>query len=105
MKMIGLVVATAAAVSTAASFAGVISANAGGLQIAQAGVDVQVGRDRDRDRDRYRDEHRDSRDSGVTIGVGPGGVRVGPRERCRTVTTTVQRDDGRTVTRKERQCD
>jgi opacity protein-like surface antigen len=101
MKMIGLVVATAAAVSTAASFAGVISANAGGLQIAQAGVDVQVGRDRDR----YRDEHRDSRDSGVTIGVGPGGVRVGPRERCRTVTTTVQRDDGRTVTRKERQCD
>jgi opacity protein-like surface antigen len=99
MKMIGLVVATAAAVSTAASFAGVISANAGGLQIAQAGVDVQVGRDR------YRDEHPVSRDSGVTIGVGPGGVRVGPRERCRTVTTTVQRDDGRTVTRKERQCD
>jgi Ni/Co efflux regulator RcnB len=99
--MIVLVVATAAAVSTAAPLlGGAISANAGSLQIAQ-GVDVQVGRDRDRD----RDEHRDRRDSGVTVGVGPGGVRLGPRERCRTVTTTVQRDDGRTVTRKERQCD
>jgi hypothetical protein len=104
MKMIVLFVATAAVLSTAAPlFAGPISANAGSFQIAQAGVDVQVGRDRDRDRD--RDEHRDRRDLGVTIGVGPGGVRVGPREHCRTVTTTVQRDDGRTVTRKERRCD
>ena len=102
MKMIVLFVATAAVLSTAAPlFAGPISANAGSFQIAQAGVDVQVGRDRDHD----RDEHRDRRDSGVTIGVGPGGVRVGPREHCRTVTTTVQRDDGRTVTRRERQCD
>jgi hypothetical protein len=102
MKMIVLFVATAAVFSTAAPlFAGPVSANAGSFQIAQAGVDVQVGPDRDRD----RDEHRDRRDSGVTIGVGPGGVRVGPREHCRTVTTTVQRDDGRTVTRRERQCD
>ena len=104
MKMIVLVVAAAAAVSTPAPlFAGTTSANAGSLQIAQ--IDVQVGRDRDIDRDRDRDLRGDRRDSGVTIGVGPGGVRLGPRERCRTVTTTVQRDDGRTVTRKERQCD
>lgn len=100
MKMIVLVVATVAAVSTSAPlFAGTGSAIAGSLQVAQ--VDVQVGRDRDRD----RDEHRDRRDSGVTLGIGPGGVRLGPREHCRNVTTTVQRDDGRTVTRKERQCD
>jgi len=102
MKMILLVVAAAAAVATAAPLsAGTISANAGSLQMAQAGVDVQIGGDRDRD----RDIRRDRRDPGVTVGVGPGGVRLGPRERCRTVTTTVQRDDGRTVTRKERQCD
>ena len=98
MKMIVLFVATAAALSMAAPlFAGSISSNAGSFQIAQGGVDVQVGPDRDHDRDR--------RDSGVTVGVGPGGVRVGPREHCRTVTTTVQRDDGRTVRRRERQCD
>ena len=98
MRMIVLFVTTAAVLSTASPlFAGPISANAGSFQIAQAGVDVQVGRD--------RDEHRDRRDLGVTVGVGPGGVRVGPRGHCRTVTTTVQRDDGRTVTRRERQCD
>ena len=50
-----------------------------------------------RDYDRRRD--------GATVGVGPGGVTVGPRERCRTVTTKVERDDGRMVTRKERRCD
>jgi hypothetical protein len=44
-------------------------------------------------------------DSDVTIGVGPGGVTVGPRQNCRMVTTTVERDDGRTITRKERRCD
>ena len=63
------------------------------------GVDVQLGRDRD-DRDRRR-----RNDSDVTIGVGPGGVTVGPRQNCRMVTTTVERDDGRTITRKERRCD
>jgi len=61
------------------------------------GVDVQIGRDRD-DRDRRRDRD-------VTVGVGSGGVTVGPRQNCRMVTTTVQRDNGRTVTRKERRCD
>jgi hypothetical protein len=61
------------------------------------GVDIQLGRDRDRDYDRRRD--------GATVGIGPGGVTVGPRERCRTVTTRIERDDGRMITRKERRCD
>ena len=74
------------------------SAKAQNLKMAQ-GVDVQLGRDRD-DRDRRR-----RNDSDVTIGVGPGGVTVGPRQNCRMVTTTVERDDGRTITRKERRCD
>ena len=72
--------------------------NAQGVKLAQ-GVDVQVGRDRDRDRSDRRYE------SGTTVGVGPGGVTVGPRQRCRTVTTTVERDDGRMIKRKERRCD
>ena len=42
---------------------------------------------------------------GATVGVGPGGIVVGPREHCRMVTTTVERDDGRKVTRRERVCD
>jgi hypothetical protein len=107
MKRIALAAATAAIIFTAgSSFGGVIPAKAENLKIAQ--VEIQVGRDRDVDRDRdVRDErsHRDRRDSGATVGVGPGGITVGPRERCRTVTTTVERDDGRRVTRKERVCD
>jgi hypothetical protein len=62
------------------------------------GVDIQVGRDRD-------DGYRHRRDSDVTVGVGPGGITVGPRRNCRMVTTTVERDDGRMITRKERRCD
>jgi hypothetical protein len=72
-----------------------------------AQVEIQVDRDRDgRDRDsREERHHRDRRDSGTTVGVGPGGLVVGPREHCHTVTTMVDRDDGRRVTRKERVCD
>jgi hypothetical protein len=66
------------------------------------GVDVQIGRDRDRDYDRDYDRRYDR---GTTVGVGPGGVTIGPRSRCRTVTTTVERDDGRMIRRKERICD
>src|SRR6266446_5067368 len=71
-----------------------------GVKMAQ-GVDVQIGRDRD---DRY---YRDRRryDSDTTVGVGPGGVTIGPRQRCRMETTTIERDDGRRITRKERRCD
>ncbi len=98
MKRIALAAATAAAVfTTAPSSVGVVPAQAENLQLAQ--VDVQIGRDRE---DRV---YRDRRDSGVTVGVGPRGVEIGPRARCRTVTTTVDRDDGRRVSRTERRCD
>ena len=105
-KRIALAVATIAAVVTAAPlFVGVNPAKAENLKMAQVGVDVQVGRDRDERVYRDRDRRDDRRDSDVTVGFGPRGIVVGPRNRCHTVTTTVERDDGRRVTRKERQCD
>ena len=77
----------------------VTTVKAEGVKIAQLGVEVGPDRDRyDRDYDRRRDRD-------VTVSVGPGGVRVGRGERCRTVTTTVERDDGRSIRRKERRCD
>ena len=97
-------IALAAAIAaTALSAPLAVPANAAeGVQMAQ-GVDVQVGPDRDRS---YRDDYyRERRDRDVTVGIGPGGVRVGPGERCRTVTTRVEGDDGRTVMRRERRCD
>jgi hypothetical protein len=101
MKIAVSVAAAAAVLMTAPLLVGAIPAKAENLKMAQA-VDVQVGRDRDDDRD-----HRRRNDSDVTVGVGPGGVTVGPRQRqnCRTVTTTVERGDGRMITRKERRCD
>jgi hypothetical protein len=69
-------------------------AKAQDLKMAQ-GVDVQIGRDR-YDRDRRRDD--------ATVGIGPGGVTISPRQRCRMVTTTIERGD-RTITRRERRCD
>jgi hypothetical protein len=41
------------------------------------------------------------------VEVGPGGVYVGPRDRprCRTVTVQRERPDGTIVTRTERRCD
>jgi hypothetical protein len=66
------------------------------------GVDVQIGRDRD---DRYDRDRRGRYDSDTTVGVGPGGVTVGPGQRCRMVTTTIEREDGRMIRRKERRCD
>jgi hypothetical protein len=119
MKMM-LAAATAAAVTMAVPwFAGSVPAKAEGLKMAQ--VDVQIGRDRDekvgRDRDekigRDRDENsrrdredtrRDEGGKNLTIGVGPKGIEVGPKERCKTVTTTVERD-GRKETSRERRCD
>jgi len=98
MVKITLAVAAAAAVLTTAPLA--TPAKAQGVKMAQ-GVDVQIGRDRD---DRYyRDRHR--YDSDTTVGVGPGGVTIGPRQRCRMETTTIERDDGRRITRRERRCD
>jgi hypothetical protein len=94
MMKIALAMAAAAAVLTTAPLATPTKAE----ELKMAQVDVQIGRDRyDRyDRDRGRD--------GATVGIGPGGVTVGPRQRCRMVTTTVERGD-RTITRRERRCD
>jgi hypothetical protein len=99
MMKIALTAALAAAVLLPGPLlVGSIPAKAQNLKMAQ--VDVQIGRDRD---DSYRP--RRDRDSDATVGIGPGGVTVGPRRNCRMVTTTVERDDGRMVTRKERRCD
>ncbi len=98
MKITFAVAIAAAVLIPAPLLVGAIPAEAQNLKMAQ-GVDVQIGRDRD-DRDRRR-----RNDSDVTVGVGPGGVTIGPRQNCRMVTTTVERDDGRTITRKERRCD
>ena len=68
-----------------------------------AQVDMQTGRhfeDRD-DRD-YKDRRR--YDSNATVGVGPGGVTSDPRQGCSVVTTTIKRDDGRRIARRERVC-
>ena len=99
MLKIALAVAATAAVLTTAPVVTPAKAQ---------GVDVQVGRDRDyrydRDRDyRYDRDRRHDRDT--TIGVGPGGVTIGPGRHCRTVTTTVESDDGRMIKRRERRCD
>jgi Ni/Co efflux regulator RcnB len=96
MMKIALAVVAAAAVLTTAPVA--TPSKAQELKMAQ--VDVQIGRDRD---DRYDRDHR--RDHDATVGIGPGGITIGPRQHCRMVTTTIQRDDGRTITRRERRCD
>ena len=98
LKIACAVAAAAVVFTTAPLLVGAIPAKAENVKVAQ-GADVQIRRDRD-DRDRRRHEEPD-----VTVGIGPGGVTVGPRQRCRTVTTTIERDDGRVVTRKERRCD
>jgi hypothetical protein len=98
MMKIALAVAAAAAVLTLTTAPLATPTMAQEFKMAQ-GVDVQVGRDR---YDRY---DRDRRESDTTVGIGPGGVTVGPRQHCRMVATTIQRDDGRTITRRERRCD
>jgi len=96
--MLKIVLALSAAAALISTTPLVTPAQAEGVKMAQ-GVDVQIGRDRDRyDRERRYDRE-------TTVGVGPGGVTVGPRERCRMVTTRVERDDGSSFTRRERRCD
>jgi hypothetical protein len=97
MIRIAFAVAAATAVLMAAPLS--VPAKSQELKLAQ-GVDIQVGRDR-HDRDYYGERRRND----YTVGVGPGGVTVGPRQHCRTVTTTVDRGDGRMITRRERRCD
>jgi hypothetical protein len=99
MMKIAFVLAAAAAVLLT-TVPAAAPAKAQDLKMAQ-GVDVQIGRDRYDHSDRYdRDRRRDD----ATVGIGPGGVTIGPRQRCRMVTTTVERGD-RTITRRERRCD
>jgi hypothetical protein len=92
---IAVVLAAATAVLTTAPPA--TPAKAQELKLAQ-GVDIQIGRDR---HDRY---DRDRRRNDATVSIGPGGVTIGPRQRCRMVTTTIERGD-RTITCRERRCD
>lgn len=96
MMKIALAVAAAAALLTAAPL--VTPAKA--VQVAP-GIDVQIGRDRD---DRYDRDRRQRFDSDTTVGIGPGGVTIGPPQRCRVETTTSERD-GRWITREDRRCD
>jgi hypothetical protein len=96
-KIVFALAAAGAVLMTGPLLGGGVPAKAQELKMAQ-GVDVRIGRDRD-------DYYRGRRDSDVTVGIGPGGVTVGPRRNCRMVTTTVERDDGRTITRRERRCD
>jgi hypothetical protein len=100
MMKIALAVAAAAAVLTIAPLA--TPTKAQGVKMAQ--VDVRTGRHLDERDDRY---YRDRRgyNSDTTIGVGPSGLSIGSGQRCRTVTTTVQGDNGRMIRRKERHCD
>jgi hypothetical protein len=99
MMKIALAVLAAAAVLTAPL---VTPAKAQGVKMAQ--VDMRTGRHfEDRDPGYYRERRGD--DSNVTVGVGPSGVTIGPRHRCRMETTTIERDDGRRITRRERRCD
>jgi hypothetical protein len=101
MMKIALAVAVAAAVLTTAPL--VTPAKA--VKIAQ-GVDVQIGRDRDDryDSNRYDRDRRQRFDSDTTVGIGPGGGTIAPRQRCRIETTTNERG-GRWITREERRCD
>ena len=101
MRRIALAATAAAVIFTAgSSFGGVVPANAENLKMAQ--VQIEVGRDRNVREERSR---RDHRGPNATVGVGPEGIVVGPREHCRMTTTTVERGDGRKVTRRERVCD
>jgi hypothetical protein len=100
MKITLAAVAAAAAMLMLTTAPLATPANAQGVKMAQ--VDVQIGRDRG---DRYDRDRRGRYDSDTTVGVSPGGVTVGPRQRCRMVTTTVEGDDGRRITRRERRCD
>ena len=96
MMKIALTVLAAAAVLMTAP------ANAQGVKMTQ--VDMKTGLHLDdRDPGSYRERRRN--DSDATVGVGPGGVTIGPRQRCHVGTTTIERHDGRRITRRERRCD
>ena len=100
VKILAFVVA-AVALMTAPPFA---PAKAQSIKMAQ--VDMQGRHLDDRDPSSYYAERRQRSDSNnATVGVGPGGVTIGPRQRCHVGTTTIERHDGRRITRRERRCD
>jgi hypothetical protein len=100
MVKIAFVVA-AAALTTAPPFT---PAMAQGVKMAQ--VDMQGRHFDDRDPSSYYGERRRRSDSNnATVGVGPGGVTISPRQHCRMETTRIERGDGRRITRRERVCD
>jgi hypothetical protein len=78
----------------------VTPAKAQGVKMAQ--VDMQTGLHID-DPAHYSGDRR-RYDSNTTVGVGPSGVTIGPRQRCRMETTTIKRDDGRRITRRGHVC-
>jgi hypothetical protein len=94
--MMKIAFAVAAAVLTTATL--VTPAKAQGVKMAQ--VDMQTGLHID-DPANYSGNRR-RYDSNATVGVGPG--TIGPRQSCRVQTTTMKRDDGRRITRRERVC-
>jgi hypothetical protein len=69
---------------------------------AKAQVDMQGRHFDDRDPGAFYRERR-RYDSNATVDVGPGGVTIGPRQRCHVGTTTIERHDRRRITR--RRCD
>jgi hypothetical protein len=71
---------------------------------AKAQVDMQGRHFDDRDPGAFYREGR-RYDSNATVGVGSGGVTIGPRQRCHVRTTTIERHDGRRIKRRERRCD
>ncbi len=98
MMKIALAVSAAAALLTTAP---IVTPAKAVVKVAQ-GVDVQIGRDRDDYR--YDGDRRQRFDSDTTVGIGPGGVTIGPPQRCRVETRTSERD-GHWITREDRRCD
>ena len=96
MMKITLSVAAATVVLTTAPL--ITPTKAQGIKMAQ--VDMQTGLHLDDPDNRNRRRY----DSNATVGVGPGGVTIGPRQRCRTETTAIKRGDGRRITRREHVC-
>jgi hypothetical protein len=99
MMKITLSVAAATVMLTTAPL--ITPTKAQGIKMAQ--VDMQTGLHIDDPANYSRDRRR--YDSNATVGVGPGGVTIGPRQRGRMETNTMKRDDGRRITRRERRCD
>jgi hypothetical protein len=96
--MMKIAFVVAAAVLATVPF--ITPAKSQGVKMAQ--VDMQTGLHLDDPAHYSRDRRRF--DSNATVGIGPGSATIGPRQRCRMETTTIKRDDGRRIARRERTC-